>query len=255
MQNPKVKTANSTSTVTFRNTSGSYYDMIISVQNQTVDQSISITDTQGNLITENPIVLTVPAKVILKDVQVGTISFSDANSYSIIISYLVKETANGIPYVDIDYQNGYIYTQEVGTPSVLTENFTAVNGYTISPPSGKKWILRSLTVTWTAAATQTDYPQVQIYPSNTIQTNPDFEKGVLNLYFGSISVTADDPYALDLAPYVQSRSSTLIVYPYTTEQAVPNGFELYATETLKVYIGGESATATLYLSYIEVNLG
>ena len=79
MQNPKVKTVNSTSTVTFRNTSGSYYDMIISVQNQTIDQSINITDTQGNLITENPIVLTVPAKVILKDVQVGTISFSDAN--------------------------------------------------------------------------------------------------------------------------------------------------------------------------------
>ena len=125
MQNPKVKTVNSTSTVTFRNTSGSYYDMIISVQNQTIDQSISITDTQGNLITENPIVLTVPVKVILKDVQLGTITFSDSNSYSIIISYLVKESANGIPYVDIDYQNGYIYTQETGTPSVLTENFTA----------------------------------------------------------------------------------------------------------------------------------
>ena len=119
MQNPKVKTVNSTSTVTFRNTSGSDYDMIISVQNQTIDQSISITDTQGNLITEHPIVLTVPAKVIVKDVQVGTITFSDTNSYSIIISYLVKESANGIPYMDIDYQNGYIYTQEVGTPQLI----------------------------------------------------------------------------------------------------------------------------------------
>ena len=253
MQNPKVKTVSSTSTVTFRNTSGSYYDMIISVQNQTISQSISITDTQGNLITENPIVLTVPAKVILKDVQVGTITFSDTNSYSIIISYLVKESANGIPYVDIDYQNGYIYTQETGTPSVLTENFKADDGYTISPPSGKKWILRSLAVIWTAGATQTDYPQVQIYPSSTI--NAQFVVGLLNLYFGSLSVTAGDPYALDLAPYVQSRSSTLVNYPYTTEQAVPNGFELYDTETLKVYIGEEGTTATLYLSYIEVNLG
>ena len=119
MQNPKVKTVNSTSTVTFRNTSGSYYDMIISVQNQTIDQSINITDTEGNLVTENPIVLTVPAKVILKDVQVGTITFSDSNSYSIIISYLVKESASGIPYIDVDYQNGYIYAQEVGTPQLI----------------------------------------------------------------------------------------------------------------------------------------
>ena len=42
MQNPKVKTVNSTSTVTFRNTAGSFYDMIISVQNQTIDQLITI---------------------------------------------------------------------------------------------------------------------------------------------------------------------------------------------------------------------
>ena len=250
MQNPKVKTVNSTATVTFRNTSGSYYDMIISVQNQTIEQSISITDTQGNLITENPIVLTVPAKVILKDVQVGTITFSDANSYSIIISYLVKESANGIPYVDIDYQNGYIYTQETGAPLEIKETFTAKTGYAFIPPSGKKWILRSLTVIWTAAATQTDYPQVQIYPHETFA-------GVLNLYYSSLSVTAGDNYALDLARYVQSRSSTLIenTNTYITEQTVPGGFELYDTETLNVFVASETATATVFLSYIEVNLG
>ena len=250
MQNPKVKTVSSTATVTFRNTSGSYYDMIISVQNQTIDQSISITDTQGNLITENPIVLTVPAKVILKDVQVGTISFSDANSYSIIISYLVKESANGIPYVDIDYQNGYIYTQETGAPTETTVSFTASTGHAFVPPTGKKWILRSLVIFWQAAATQTDYPQVQIYPEKTIA-------GVLNLYYGSLSVTAGDDYALDLARYVQSRTSTLITNTntYLTEQTVPGSFELYDNETLNVFIAGETATATLYLSYIEVNLG
>ena len=250
MQNPKVKTVNSTSTVTFRNTSGSYYDMIISVQNQTIEQSISITDTQGNLITENPIVLTVPAKVILKDVQVGTISFSDANSYSIIISYLVKESANGIPYVDIDYQNGYIYTQETGAPTETTVSFTASGGHAFIPPTGKKWILRSLVISWQAAATQTDYPTVQIYPEKTIA-------GVLNLYYGSLSVTAGDNYALDLARYVQSRTSTLITNTntYLTEQTVPGSFELYDNETLNVFIAGETATATLYLSYIEVNLG
>ena len=250
MQNPKVKTVNSTSTVTFRNTSGSYYDMIISVQNQTIDQSINITDTQGNLITENPIVLTVPAKVILKDVQVGTITFSDANSYSIIISYLVKESANGIPYVDIDYQNGYIYTQETGAPTETTVSFTASGGHAFIPPTGKKWILRSLVISWQAAATQTDYPTVQIYPEKTIA-------GVLNLYYGSLSVTAGDNYALDLARYVQSRSSTLITNTntYLTEQTVPGSFELYDNETLNVFIASETATATLYLSYIEVNLG
>ena len=250
MQNPKVKTVNSTSTVTFRNTSGSHYDMIISVQNQTISQSINITDTQGNLITENPIVLTVPAKVILKDVQVGTITFSDANSYSIIISYLVKESANGIPYVDIDYQNGYIYTQETGAPSEISASFTASSGHALIPPTGKKWILRSLVITWQAAATQTDYPEVQIYAHETIA-------GVLNLYYGSLSVTAGDNYALDLARYVQSRSSTLIenTNTYITEQTVPGGFELYDTETLNVFVASETATATLYLSYIEVNLG
>jgi hypothetical protein len=250
MQNPKVKTVSSTATVTFRNTSGSYYDMIISVQNQTISQSISITDTQGNLITENPIVLTVPAKVILKDVQVGTISFSDSNSYSIIISYLVKESANGIPYVDIDYQNGYIYTQETGAPTETTVSFTASGGHAFIPPTGKKWILRSLVISWQAAATQTDYPTVQIYPEKTIA-------GVLNLYYGSLSVTAGDDYALDLSRYVQSRTSTLITNTntYLTEQTVPGSFELYDNETLNVFIAGETATATLYLSYIEVNLG
>ena len=255
MQNPKVKTVSSTSTVTFRNTSGSYYDMIISVQNQTISQSISITDTQGNLITENPIVLTVPAKVILKDVQVGTISFSDANSYSIIISYLVKESANGIPYVDIDYQNGYIYTQETGAPATMTQSFVADESSSITPPSGKKWILRSLTLTWTAAATTTDYPRVQIYPVDIISSGD--QTSVLNLYAASLSVTADDNYILDLAGYVQSRTNQQLgPYPYyVTEQTVSSGFELYDTEALVVGIGEETATATLYLSYIEVNLG
>ena len=252
MQNPKVKTVNSTSTVTFRTTSGSFYDMIISVQNQTISQSISITDTQGNLITENPIVLTVPAKVILKDVQVGTITFSDANSYSIIISYLVKESANGIPYVDIDYQNGYIYTQETGTPTTITHTFSQP-AYVISPPADKKWLLRSITLTWTAAATTTDYPHIQIYPTNTIASG--FQPDVLNLYFDGISVTAGDEYALDLAKYVQSRSNQLDGDVYVTEYAIPSGFELYSTETLSMYIASETATITAYISYIEVNLG
>ena len=253
MFNPKVKTVSSTSTVTFRNTQGSYYDMIISIQNQTINQSITITDTEGNNVTENPIVLTVPAKVILKDVQVGTITFSDSNSYNVIISYIVKTTVSGIPYIDIDYQSGFIYTQETGTPTVLTKTFTGDVVTTISPPSGKKWILRSLTLTWTAAATGTDYPQIQIYPTSTISS--DFQDAVLNLYFDGISVTSGDKYALDLSKYVQARSSQVIEAPYVTEVAVPSGFEIYDTETLSLIVGSETNDVTVYISYIEVNVG
>ena len=249
MQNPKVKTVSSTATVTFRNTSGSYYDMIISVQNQTIDQSINITDTQGNLITENPIVLTVPAKVILKDVQVGTITFSDSNSYSIIISYLVKESASGIPYIDVDYQNGYIYTQEVGTPQLIKATTNTI--YTVSPPAGKKWLLRSISLGWTAAATQNDYPVIEIVPNN----EPNALNTDLNLFYGTIAVTAGDDYLVDVARYVQTRSAVNIGQTNVTEQTVYGGFEVYPTEYINIPVNGESATIYIYISYIEVNLG
>ena len=253
MINPRVKTVSSTSSVDFRNTSGAFYDMIISIQNQTIDQSLTITDTEGNLITEQPITLTVPAKVILKDVKVGTLSFSDTNSYNIIISYIVKETVSGIPYVDIDYQNGYIYSQETGEPSV--QSFTgSQKTFSISPPSGKKWILRSIIMEWTAAATQTDYPQVEIIPSS-LADDAGYKATVLNLAFIDLSVTAGDDYAVDLAEYVQSRSSAYVGEAYVSEVAVPNGFVLYPNEVLSAYVGDETATIDITLSYIEVNLG
>ena len=252
MINPRVKTVSSTSSVDFRNTSGAYYDMIISVQNQTIDQSINITDTEGNLITEQPITLTVPAKVILKDVKIGTLSFSDSNSYNIIISYIVKDVSSGIPYVDIDYQNGYIYSQETGVPTVLTKTFVGDVAYEISAPSGKKWILRSLTLTWQAAATQTDYPQIQIYPKGLSDT---VQSGALNLLYTSLDVTEGYTYIVDLAKYVQSRSNQAIYSLNVTEQEIPSGFELYSTETLSLVIGEETANITLDISYIEVNLG
>ena len=248
MINPRVKTVSSTSSVDFRNTSGAYYDMIISVQNQTIDQSINITDTEGNLITEQPIVLTVPAKVILKDCKVGTLSFSDSNAYNIIISYIVKDVSSGIPYVDIDYQNGYIYSQETGEPSV--QSFTG-NDFTMSPPAGKKWILRSILMEWTAAATQSDYPQVEIIPTAAYT----YRGMALNLYYNDLSVTEGDNYIVDLAKYVSSRSNQLINGSYVTDVTVTGGFELYPNERLAAYIGDETASVTIYVSYIEVNLG
>lgn len=255
MINPRVKTVSSTSSVDFRNTSGAYYDMIISVQNQTIDQSINITDTEGNLITEQPIVLTVPAKVILKDVKVGTLSFSDSNAYNIIISYIVKDVSSGIPYVDIDYQNGYIYSQEVGSPNVINTTFTADTYYTVSPPAGKKWILRSIVLTWTAAATQTDYPQIQIYPNEISSNSSNVSEGSLNLLYTSLSVTEGDIYVVSAAKYIQSMSNVSIHGIEATQQPVSGGFELYPNETLSLFVELETATATAYISYIEVNLG
>ena len=255
MINPRVKTVSSTSSVDFRNTSGAYYDMIISVQNQTIDQSINITDTEGNLITEQPIALTVPAKVILKDVKIGTISFSDSNSYNIIISYIVKEVSTEIPYINIDYQNGYIYSQETGEPKLISTTFTADTYYTVSPPAGKKWILRSIIMSWTAAATQTDYPQIQIYPTEVSSNSQTIAEGSLNILYTSLSVTEGDVYVISAAKYIQSMSNVSLHGIEATQQPVQGGFELYPNETLSLFVELETATATAYISYIEVNLG
>ena len=104
--NPKIKITASTSIVNFMNISNSYYDMIISIQNSAVNQSVTMKDTEGNDITEQPVVLTTSVKIILKDVKIGSILFSDTNSYNIIISYIVKREASGIPYIDFDYSTG-----------------------------------------------------------------------------------------------------------------------------------------------------
>lgn len=254
MFNPKVKTTSSTSTVSFRNTEKSYYDMIISIQNQTINQSISITDTEGNNVTENPIVLTVPAKVILKDVQVGTITFSDSNSYNVIISYIVKTTVSGIPYIDIDYQSGFIYTQETGTPVTqkIISSGTLYPTFTLTPASGKKWIIRSLSVIWTAASTGSDYPQIQILPS--ISGSVDTSTGLF-LFYDTISTTANDDYIIALSEYVESMTNNDINNLYYWQQNVNSKFEVYDSEELYIYIKGETNPATLYISYIEVNVG
>ncbi|MHB8303967.1 MAG: hypothetical protein ACYDC6_14230 [Acidobacteriaceae bacterium] len=99
----KIKTVASTSKVDFQNISHSYYDMIISIQSSTINQTITMVDTEGINITEQPIVLTRSLKIIMKDQKIGSISFSDPNSYTIIISYSIKREAAGIPFIDFDY--------------------------------------------------------------------------------------------------------------------------------------------------------
>ena len=257
MINPRVKTTGSTSTVTFRNTSGSYYDMILLVLNNSVNQSITITDTEGNLITENPIVVTVPAKVILKDIQVGQITFSDSNSYNVVISYVVKETASGIPYVDIDYETGYTYVQTVGTPKVYFEATNSGNsGYDISPPSGKKWLIHSIVMYWEAAATQTDIAGVQIEATSTgSELATPWYNYALFAYYQSISVTASDKYIVSLGEYLQSMSDTSISGYNAYQDTVHGKLELLDNESLFLGVTNETNPLSVTVVYTEVNLG
>lgn len=257
MINPRVKTTGSTSTVTFRNTSGSYYDMILLVLNNSVNQSITITDTEGNLITENPIVVTVPAKVILKDIQVGQITFSDSNSYNVVISYVVKETASGIPYVDIDYETGYTYVQTVGTPKVYFEATNSGNsGYDISPPSGKKWLIHSIVMYWEAAATQTDIAGVQIEATSTgSELATPWYNYALFAYYQSISVTASDKYIVSLGEYLQSMSDTSISSYNVYQDTVHGKLELLDNESLFLGVTNETNPLSVVVAYTEVNLG
>ena len=161
----------------------------------------------------------------------------------------------GIPYINIDYQNGYTYNQEVGSPNLITSTFTADTYYTVSPPAGKKWILRSIIMSWTAAATQTDYPQIQIYPTEVSSNSQTIAEGSLNILYTSLSVTEGDVYVISAAKYIQSMSNVSLHGIEATQQPVSGGFELYPNETLSLFVELETATATAYISYIEVNLG
>ena len=259
MINPRVKTTDSSSTVTFRNTSGSYYDMIISVQNKTVNQTITIQDTEGNLITENDIVLLIPAKVILKDVQLGSITFDDSNSYNITISYVVKESATGIPYIDLDYQNGYTYTQNIETPTVYGSVVTASTVISLSPPPGTKWLIHSILMYWEAGATQTDIVAGQIVPQTGSGIAQPYLQASDLFAYESLSVTANDLYVVSLGEFLQSltgKSITIGTDTYNVNQyVIPKAFYLSDNETLNVSIASESSKAQFYVQYTEVSTG
>jgi hypothetical protein len=154
-----------------------------------------------------------------------------------------------------DTLGGTISTKTAATPLTTTNTFTGAGGYTISPPSGYKWELRSIILYWVAENTTTVYPQVQIYPSSISSAANSLESSVLNLYFASLSVTASDYYAVDVSQYVQSRASQFIGSYYVSEQSVPSKFEIYSTETLGLRIGYEKATVNFAISYIEIPLG
>lgn len=103
----KIKTVNSTSTVTFTNISGSFYDMIIMIQSISINQTIVMKDTEGNDITENPLYVNQSCKIVCKDIKIGSISFLDPSVYNIFISYTVKRISSSDPYIDIDYATAF----------------------------------------------------------------------------------------------------------------------------------------------------
>jgi hypothetical protein len=208
MENVKIKSVSSTGTVDFRNTSKSYYDMIIMIQNSVVNQTITIKDTQGNEITEQPINIVKSAKIILKDIKIGSITFADSNTYSVVISYSVKLESSGIPYIDIDYQTGYQTTSQYSVPIVLNTSFP-VNAYlSIGPPKGQAWKIKYITMSWTAGATATVYPVARIYSSGetvvssglTYQRDGNTDNIPLNniIYIYELSETSGDIYIVSL---------------------------------------------------------
>ena len=136
-------------------------------------------------------------------------------------------------------------------PITIKGSFTGNNGITnITPPINKKWKIRSIVLYWTAGATQTDYVEIQIVPNNVPLAY------VLNLFYGSLSVTENDSYGVDIAEYVQSRSNQAINGSTfsLTEQTVNKDFEIYATELLYLTVQNETASVDYYISYIEENI-
>ena len=172
-----------------------------------------------------------------------------AISYPEVIEPSIEVTLN-------PNQTQTVSTQTIASPLTISTAFAGgvTNGYSVSPPSGYKWELRSIIFYWEAASTATDYPQVQVYPSN-VSSTLDIQDSILNLYFESLSVTASDYYAVDLAQYIQSHGSETIVNYKVSEQSIPSKFEIYSTETLHIRVGVETATINLMISYIEIPLG
>ena len=135
-------------------------------------------------------------------------------------------------------------------PITIKGSFTGNNTTSITPPINKKWKIRSIVLYWTAGATQTDYVEIQIVPNNVLLAY------VLNLYYGSLSVTDGDSYSIDVAEYVQSRTNQTINGSTfsLTEQTVNKELELYSTEALYLTVQNETATVDYYVSYIEENI-
>lgn len=253
MINPRVKTVSSTSNVDFRNTSNGYYDMIIMVQNTLVSQSINITDTEGNSITEEPIVLNNSAKIILKDIKIGSISFSDTNSYNIIISYTVKTELSGIPYIDIDYSTGNIEVSGTTTKlSTYQNTFTALSITENPVPPGKLWKIKSIAMQFVASATATYKFKIANIPPTNI-TNSNF--AAYSIFDVSVDVTEGDIYSILLSEYATTQASTEDSSIYLSSQRLYHALYIDTTY-LGLFLQSDEPTNTTYytIEYEEVNI-
>ncbi len=246
----KIKTTASTSNVIFTNTERGFYDMIISIQNSLVNQTINIYDTEGNLVTEDPIPLNQSAKIIIKDVKIGKISFSDPNSYLIVISYTVKVTASGIPYIDIDYASANTVLSSAVEQQNIWQPLDNVSS--IPVPSGKKWIIKSVQVYWTASETATQYVQFGLIPNGELVI-----PGSYTLIQQSISATSGDTYSAIWSVYAETsnfameQNSANNIYTF----AMPKELEAYNSGySLIAYSSEPTNTIFREVEYVEVNI-
>ena len=251
----KIKTVASTSKVDFQNVSRSFYDMIIMIQNPSVDQTINFVDIEGNQINDQPIILSQSCKIILKNQQIGSLTFSDSNIYNIIISYSVRRESLGIPYIDIDYASANVFTQNLKKPSTYQNTFK--DYVLISPvPAGKAWKIKSIAMLFEASATQTDYLAVAIIPPNNINGQYGLvanDENTYQIYADSLAATSGDDYSLLLSTITQNQAVSLQGGTHTIASLLPSEIEVF--ENYGIYLQTTELTNLTYytIEYTEEN--
>jgi hypothetical protein len=247
MNQVKIKVTNSTSTVDFNNTSHAFYDMIITIQNVSVSQTVNIYDVEGNLINDQPLAFYYPIKIVLKDVPLGSITFEDVNVYNVILSYVIKSNPDGISYIDfinetsvhpsVSIHSGY---QETFTGGTFIEYSTLLANAGVSD-TNSVILIKSIYYYYTASTSGTYVNEVSV-PEGLNQKIID--------YF-SVPVTSGDSYTISIN---QS------VYQYVTAQAgagtiilVPLPSPIVLRDAYLSIIDGETTNETEIIISYEVS--
>lgn len=258
----KIKVTPSTSTVNFNNTAHAFYDMIITVQSISISQTINIYDVEGNLINDKPLYFNYPIKIILKDVALGSISFSDVNNYNVILSYVIKSSPEGITYIDFINETsvhpvistGAVYIPENGfTGNITIDYSTLLSNANVTNPYSLI-LIQAIYYSYTSSTTGTYTNMIGIDYSNYSGSIYSFEptgEGTFPGLIGSFntSVTSGDLYAVNLNQSIyqsgtgvyNNRNYTL--FPLPVPIAIVNG------ESLFIVDGESTNTSTLIISY------
>jgi hypothetical protein len=223
----KIKVTDSTSIVPFNNTSNAFYDMIITIQNISISQTISIYDVEGNLINDKPLYFDYPVKIIIKDVPIGSISFEDVNVYDVILSYVIKSQPEGIPYID------FITETSIHPPipvnSFYNTTFTSsifIDFSTLLENAGVTNInsvisIQSIYYFYTASATGSY--------GNLLQVN--YPDGLITIDNFSSSVTSGETYDFtfnsSIYKFQQLTNGYEILIPLPNPIIISNGQKLY----------------------------